>query len=420
MSRVIGGWSISLEAGIDPAAATYDDPVGGYDTGQVYDADGQPGWWPVDCQLTGFGCDHGARPAPSPGVAAEAGQLEADLYDPGRLLDPTGPRGRLVRPGVPVRVVARKGIEERVVWSGTADDWSHDLLTSEGSVSATDLVAALAPVPVVGLVRPPERTPARLAALLAVHPDPPGFVPAGVGRMLAAATLDGDLWQCMRAVVDTDQSWLWAAPDRTIRWRGRGYDPDELLLLDCPDSEPWDAVYTGLDTGAPDTQVVNLVTVRRVQPDPKPDPLVVGHAASVAAHGPESLTNTDLQLATDAEVEQWAADVLALRAYPVHRPTEVVLTVDPRLPWSDRTMDTLMRLQVSSVLRIRLTTRGPVQEWRAVAGSIRHDATPTSWTTRVGLRMVREIGVGGYDADRYGAAVYDDTAAAADEGLMLV
>ena len=341
-------------------------------------------------------------------MAADAGGLDADLYDPDRLLDATGPRGRLVRAGVPVRVVARKGPAEVVVWSGLADGWPHDLRTGEGAMSATDLVAALAPVQVVGLVRPAERTPDRLAALLNVHPDPPVFTPSGVGRMLAPCTLDGDLWQCMRAVVDTDQSWLWAAPDGSVRWQGRGYNPPETVLVDCPGPEPWDAVYTDLDTDADYTQIVNMVTAKRVQPDPQPDPLVFGHAASIAAHGPEALNNTVLQLTNDTEVRQWAEDVLALRAYPVHRPTEVVLTVDPSLPWAAPTMDALMGLGVSSLLRVRLTTRGPVQEWVAVAASIRHDVSPARWEARIGLAGVREVGVGGYDADRYGSGTYDD------------
>jgi hypothetical protein len=412
-----------MEAGIDPAAATYDDPMGGYNQGQLYDADGLPSWWPLDCQLTGFGCGYGATPGQSPGVVAEAGGLKAELYDPDRLLDATGPRGRLLRAGVPVRVMAREGTgygsgpygggpyggttAESVVWSGTVDSWPHDLRTGEGSMSATDGVAVVAPVPVVGLARPAERTPDRLAALLAVHPNPPLFVPAGVGRMLAPATLEGDLWQCMKSVVDTDQSWLWVAPDGAVRWRGRGYEPPETVLVDCPGPEPWDAVYTDLDTDADDSQLVNVVTVRRVQPAPQPAPLVVGHSGSIAAHGPESLSNTALQLATDADVEQWAADVLALRAYPIHRPTEVVLSVDPRLWWADRTMDAVMRLGVTSLLRVRLTTRGPVQEWLAVVASIQHDVTPTSWETRIGLGMVREAGVGGYDGERYDSAVYD-------------
>ena len=69
MSRIIGGWAISMEAGIDPAAATYGDPVGGYDQGRC-DADGQPGWWPLDCQLTGFSCGYG----PDPGQSARGGR----------------------------------------------------------------------------------------------------------------------------------------------------------------------------------------------------------------------------------------------------------------------------------------------------------------------------------------------------------
>ena len=409
MSRVIGGWAISLEAGIDTAAAVYDDPMGGYDQGQTYDADGQPDWWPVDCQLTGFTCDYGATPGQSPGVAAEAGQLSADLYDPDRLLDTTGLRGGLLNTGVPVRVMARKGAEEVVVWSGASNAWPHDMLTGEGSLEASDLVAAIAPVPVVALARPAEHPQDRLAAIFAIHPHPPVFAPNGQGRMLCPATLDGDMWQVARSVVDTDQSWLWVDPDGTVNWQGRGHVPPETILVDCPGPDPWDAVYTGLTTDADDSQVVNMVTAQRAQPDPRPAPIIRAHAASISEHGPDSLTNTNLQLATDAEVAQWAADVLALRAYPMHRPLEVELKVDPRLPWSDATMDTLMGLRVASLLKIRLTTRGPLQEWSAVVGSIRHDVDPHTWTTTIGLALVKEIGAGGYDGDRYddSTAVYD-------------
>lgn len=427
MSRVIGGWAVSLEAGVDPASAVYDDPVGGYDRELLYDADGEPGWWPVDCQLTGFTCDRGASASRSPGVTADAGGLQADLYDPDRLLDATGPRGTLLSPGVPVRVVARKGAGEAVLWSGTADSWPHDMLTGEGSLNASDVVSHLAAVPVTDLVRPAESTPDRLAALLAVAPAPPPFTATGTGRAtLCPATLSGDLWQCMKAVIDTDQSWLWVGTDGTVRWQGRdAVRVADLTVVDCPDDGPWDGVYVRLPTDSDDSRLVNIVSARRIQPstvtDP-PAPYVVSRADSVAVHDPQQLENVAVQLGSDVEVEQWAEDTLTMLAYPVPGPTRIVLAVDDSLPWANQTMDTIIGLDIGSVLRIRLTTRGPAQEWVAVVAALEHEADPHSLTTTVRFGRVTEVGVHGYDASdsRYDSTTFDHPADVHLRSLMPV
>ena len=414
MSALLGGWAISLEAAVRAEGAAYDDPTANYDAGDMYDADGLPQWAVLDCQLLSVSAGRGARPSPSPGSVAEAGSLTADLYDPGRLYDPvSGTMPALVEPGAPVRLVARRGPDTMVVWTGTADAWEHDLLSGEGRLTATDQVARLAATEVVALDRPAERTPDRLAALLAVMPDPPPSSLTGVGRDLCAATLSGDVWQCMAAVVDTDQSWLWLDPAGTLTWQGRGIPAaPQPIFADCPDDSPgWAGIYTSLPTAVDASQLVNVVTAQRVQPPgATADPFLYVNDASRLRWDPHSHENTALQLASDAEVDQWAADLLELRSYPAPRPDRMVLTVADALPWADGTMAALLGLDLGSPVRVRLTSRGPVQEWVCVVSSLEHRADPGEWTTTVGLALWETVGIGGYDAQssRFDRSGYDE------------
>lgn len=403
-NAVIGGWEPVLEAGLRADAATFDSELSRFDTAQsVFDADGQPLWVDLRCRLLSVECDAGAAVKPDPGVIAEAGRLTASFWDPLGDLDPTaGAFGQMLRPGTPIRVLAVKGAESAPVWTGTADAWTHDLLTREGALEATDLVARLAQVPVVAFHRPAETVPQRIAALVALMPDPPPLDLRGTGtRALAACTMTGDLWQVLRSVVETDMSWLWFDASGTLVWQGRGIAAEpSAVLVDCPGAEPWDGVYLRLPVLADEQQIINLIEAQRAYPAEAeaPDPFVYAVPASVAAHDPHTYAAPALQVATDAEVDAWAEEVLQLRAWPVPRPVEAVLTAADELEWDAPTMDTIAGLDLAHQVRVRLTTRAPERAWDAVVSRLAHRITPTEWECTVSLGRVEAIGAGGFDA----------------------
>jgi len=405
MSKIIGGWEISLEAGLRTDAAAYDvsvydDPATGYDAGG-----GQLQWVRLDCQLTRVSCSRGMRASAMPGAFAEAGRLLADFHDPDRVLDPTfGAFELYLAPGTPVRLVARKLDELAVMWTGTADRWEHELLDGSGSLDAADEVARLAAIPVAGESRPVEDSGARIAGLLALAPDPPIIEPSGAGSSLVDVVLSGDLWQLVGEITASDGSWLWVTAEGVVRWQGGGAPPvvDPVVLLDCPDDDVlWDAIYTRLPVTSDEQLIVNEISAQRLYPAGQTPPAARRYAddASRQAYDPHSLTNTRLQLTTDQEIDEWASEVLRVHSRPLAGPTGVELTVDERLPWAERTMDAVTALEVGVWVEIHLTTRGePQQSWRALVAAIRHDVRPTQWVCSLQLERVEELATGGYDA----------------------
>lgn len=408
----IAGWRVSLEAAIRATGAAYD--TARYDNRETYTQSAPAsGWFPLDDFVVSVNCGRGASRGQAPSVVASAGRLSADLYDPGRLLDPVlTDYPDLLEPGAPIRLIARKDTLERLIWTGTTRVWQHDTLTGEGRVEAVDVIGDVAPVPLTDLVRPTEPIAARIAAMLAVMPDPPPFTPQGTSRTLCAATISGDLWQALAAVVDSDQSWLWVDGAGTVRWQGRGISSATAAqFVDLPDpSDQAAAVYVGLPTASDDASIVNIVTAARILPKgaTPPPPRVTSQPGSVDRHQSHSYANTALQLTTDAEVDQWAHQLLGMHAWPVEGPTGLVSTVRDGLDGATATMDAITGLDLADVVRVRLSSRGPTQEWVAVIGSIDVSCTMDTYTATFRLALPEEAGVGGYDAP---STRYDSTSA---------
>lgn len=405
MSVTIAGWRVSVEAAARGVNAAYGTARYGAD---VYAGpDGLPAWIELP-ETTVWKASRGVEPAQSPGAAATAGRLEATFYDPDRTLDPTVGTGTVLEVGAPIRVVARKDDATVVVWLGTVDAWSHDTLTGDGSVSATDLVAHLAGFPLVGVERPTETARARVEGLVGLMPEPPPLALSGTGRVLAPVKVAGDLWSLLAKVIDTDQSLIWIGTAGDVRWNQRTTglgDPSHW-------SDLWDGatpVYVGLPTGVSDEQIVNVVEAQRVYPEgqSKPPATVFENAVSRDKHDPQKLTNNDLQLTTDDEVADWAGDVLQLRAFPIPAPTSMKATAHTQLPFGDATLTALLALDVGRPLRIHLASRGPEQVWDAVVAGLEHEADTETWTTTVRLSTVKRVGQGArynqarYDIDRY-------------------
>lgn len=408
----IGGWEVSLEAAIRATAAVYD--LAAYDTGAVY-AETAPasGWLRLDEWVESTRCTYGAARGQAPSTVATAGRLTAELYDPHRELDPvlTG-YPDLLEPGAPIRLIARRGADERPLWTGTIRQWWHDTLTGRGRLEAVDVIGRIAPVPLIDLQRPAEPTRDRLAAMLAVMPGAPGLEAAGAGRMLCAAALSGDLWQAMRSVVDTDQSWLWADSAGRVRWQGRGASAVAVAqFVDWPAPDaPGAAVYTSLPTASDDDSIVNTVAAQRIaEPgQAQPEPRVFVDPVSRARHDPHTYRNAELQLESLSDVVAWAGQLLDLRARPAEGPVELKAVVHDDLQWAAPTMDVLTSIGLADPVRVRLATRGPVQEWLCVVGAVEIVCTMDTLTATIRLALPEEVGLGGYDAP---STRYDDGSA---------
>lgn len=403
----IAGWDLSIEVAARGTDHSYDDPEARYGVAIYGGAGGLPAWVEIP-EITNWSCIRDVPPAQGLGAVAVAGRFQGNMYDPDRSLDPTYANTTVLQVGAPLRVVARKGAVERILWLGTIDSWRHDTLTGDGSVAAADLVTRLAAVPVVDHVRPEESAGDRVEALVGLLPDVP-VERVGEGGWLCGVVTDGDLWSVLRLVVDTDGSWLWTGTDGAVHWQPRSRGIGQPVEF----TDVWDgstAVMTGLPTKVSDDQVVNIVEAQRIYPKDAtaPPPVVIGHAASQQQFDPQRLTNTQLQVTTDAEVLQWAEDVLEARAWPVPAPVELVTQVHSDLIFGTATMDSLAALDLGRPIRVSLTSRGDPQTWEAAVNRIEFQADTEILKATVGFGGALRIDPAGnrYDQARYDYANY--------------
>lgn len=385
------GWVIHLQAAAAADPYGYDGAQAKYDTaGVVYNADSRArSWVTLDCQLLRVTAGLGGSMEPIPGMRANLGRLTADLYDPGRVLDPAAsPYALLVSPGIGVRLVAVQPGSGTVwpLWTGIADVFEHDLLTGEGRLEASDLVALLTGVDVAGWQRPPETGLQRLRAVLAVMPNPVELSYAGTAPALSAAQYSGDLWSAVvRTTAEAEQSIVWLDRVGVLRRVDTAGLGAAIAASDCDDGTS-PIIYTRLTSLVDSDRLVNLVAVDRLSAaDANREPLKFSRPTSVSRHGPRSLTETRLALPDDAALRLWAADLLALRAYPVAGITGMSVTVTDLFPWVARTVPAVAGLDVGDVLDVDLTSRGQAESWTVAVAGVEHTITPDSWEVRLEL-----------------------------------
>jgi hypothetical protein len=155
--------------------------------------------------------------------------------------------------------------------------------------------------------------------------------PAGGGvRTLLATTLAQSAWEMLNRTLDDEIGFVYFTPLGELRWLKRDTwftIPAPYITLGC--GVGYDVLVDTTST-ALDRQMRNRVFASRVGGTQQTSI----SQASIDKYGPYEYGRTDLGLADDGQVGQWAALVLQLYAYP-----QVVLadvTMQPRLaaePW---------------------------------------------------------------------------------------
>jgi len=408
------GWVIHIQAAVKPDPYGYDAPAARYNFSDVVygGATAEANWQTIDCQVLRVSCGHGGRLDQIPGVRASLGRLTANLYDPDRELDPAAsPFTLLTRVGVPVRVVAvEPGTgTEYPLWTGRAETWSHDLLTGEGQLVASDNVALIAGVDVANWERPAENAKSRLAAVVAYLPEPMTLVFTGVATSLSASKFSGTLWQAVANTSEAEQSITWVDQWGRLRRSDITGFGTAIQARDCDDgSSP--LIYTELTSVTDDEVMTNVAIVDRLNlPEnlKEREPLQFQDTTSAAKHGPHSLTETNLPLLDDAALGSWAQRVLDLRAYALSAVSGMSVLITDAFPWVDRTVPAIVAMQVGQVLDIRLTSRGKPAQWTSAIAGIQHTITRDEWVVDLEVADGAKIALNrGYDDP---SSIYDVT-----------
>jgi len=303
-------------------------------------------WVDLTCDVVDVEIGGGSTSSQGIFAKADAATLSATLADPLAIYDPLnthgpfsyGGRSRLV-PGVPVEAAAEvvdaaTGVVTRFpIFTGTADSWREGWTANprerEAKLLATDGTKTW-----VRYDRP-EQPPVGDGDTVAQRVDRlvtfyawPGVVeapPGGSTRTLQATTLAQPGWELLNRALDDELGVVYMTAEGHLRWLPRetwdtGDLPDPVLALGCAGLPPADPpltipVYDVLVDANPtnlDLQLRNEVNASRAGG-------TMTHAvnpSSVATYGPYQFQRTDLGLADDAQVGQWATRVVELYAFP--------------------------------------------------------------------------------------------------------
>jgi hypothetical protein len=322
-------------------------------------------WVDLSCDAVDVQIRGGAGTAAGVLSNAEASTLEVELYDPTGKYDPLNPstpfalggQTRLV-PGVRVVAFAEvvtdpaatpPTIRQYPLFVGTADRWSEawdrEPADRRGKMQATDFTKNLVKMdrdeqPPVGAGDTVLTRMNRIATYFGFNP-PTQFGNPTVPRTLQATTLAQSAWEMLNRTVDDELGFLWirpAFPVAGVVGNGIVYytrdiwtsSPDPNLSLGCGGAGFYDIV-TDAEPMAFDKTLINTVHAARAGGTTQN----AANASSVRKWGEQSLQRTDLGLADDAQVAQWATDLVVVSAYPRNAIDRVVLRPDVAgAPWA--------------------------------------------------------------------------------------
>ncbi len=324
---------------------------------------------------------------------SEAGTAEVVLDNRDAAFDPTNLAGPYVAAGAsqvqPMRAwrirASTGGGAAYDLWRGFADSWEvsypaggHDAVTILRGTDAAKVLANYDPPETPGAV---EDSGARVNRILdlADWPAADRVVQAGVS-ILQADPISAAAWTEILLTADSEIGEVYVDGAGRVVYRNRHALLTETrsavsqgVFGDGPGELPVLEVVSSFDDG----RLANLVRAARVGGAEQ----TAEDAASQAAYLPRTWERSDLLLATDAEVADYAAYVLALLKDPELRLERV--SVDPR-----RDPETLYPHVLGRELGDRITVRirppgreaDPLERECIIRG-IAHDFGPERWVT---------------------------------------
>lgn len=309
-------------------------------------------WVDLSCDVLDLTVDHGATRAEGAFSRAEASTVTVTLYDPARVYDPSNLDSPYVLkgasrfiPGLPVEVVAEvvtnpttSTVTRYVLFTGAVDYWREPWATNpadrRAKFTASDKTKYLASLnwPEQSPVGAGDTVTQRIARIAAYFALPFPVVATGAStRTLAATTLAQSAWELLNRTIDDEIGYVYVQHTNTgpvLRWVNREQwfpttvTPVLVLGCDVPAVDALD-VITAVQLAGIDEQLRNVVYASRTGGTQQ----TARAQSSIDKYGgyERDYKRTDLGLATDAQVAEWAQAIISLYAYPTPVPVSVTL-----------------------------------------------------------------------------------------------
>jgi hypothetical protein len=310
-------------------------------------------WVDLSCDVLDVQISGGSTGAQGIFSKADAAACTVTLSDPEGIYDPLSPvppwayagRSRLV-PGVPVEVWAEVvdgdtgTVTRHWLFTGTADSWGEDWTPTKSKrqckLIATDDTKRFARYdrPEIAPVGQGDTTGARIQRIVSYF-DWPGTVlaPASGGTVtLQSTTLAQNAWELLNRTLDDELGYVHFTTKGELRWLDRNVwlsIPPPVLELGCETiaADVRDVLVDASPSNL-DRQMRNEIYASRAGGAT----VSASSTSSIAQHGRYDYKRTDLGLADDIQVADWASLVLQLYAYPQIALKDVTLkpAIDPR------------------------------------------------------------------------------------------
>lgn len=284
----------------------------------------------IDVEITG-----GASGSQGIFSKADAATCTITLADPQRIYDPLnghspyayGGHSRLV-PGIPVEAFAEVAYPDgtwvrHYLFTGTADSWGEDW-TPNPSERRCTLIATDVTKQFVRMDRPEQNATGqgdtvqeRIHRIVEFFDwsgeviDPPG----GSTIRLQSTTLAQSAWEMLNRTTDDEIGYVYFDPEGRLRWINRQTwetIPDPVLTLACKSVGGVHDVLIDASPSTVDLQLRNAVYASRVGGNSQE----AVSQSSIDRFGRYEYKRTDLGLATNVAVGEWAQYVVVLYAYP--------------------------------------------------------------------------------------------------------
>lgn len=311
-------------------------------------------WIDLSCDVRVVSITSGASSAQGVFSKPDAAVCELELADPSGKYDPLSSsspytysgRSRLL-PGVPLEVFAEvvngdTGVVTHVpLFTGNVESWGEDWTPSAAKrvaqVTAADEthVWARYDQPEQPLVGAGDTTAQRVARLVAFYGWTGVVEPASSSTVtLNATTLAETGWELLNRTLDDELGYVYFTPAGHLRWLNRAawttVGPP-VLALGCDPAAPDPTIRDVLVDASPSAvsyDIKNAIYAARTGGTQQ----AARSGSSINRFGQYDYTRTDLGLASDIQVVDWANAVLSKFAFPSVTLEDVTFrpAIDPR------------------------------------------------------------------------------------------